>query len=85
MTPSQAYTKHLDGIWFTANLTNKKSIHGLLFPFSFVGGSGSASAEDDLELFVPRCHYNWNTEITNLLHMPNVSDLSRYTHNIQTL
>lgn len=92
MPPSQAYTKHLDGIWFIANLTNKKSIHGLFFPFSFLGSSGSeafqlgsASAEDDLELFVPHCHYYWNTEITNLLHMPNFSDLSRYTNNIQTL
>lgn len=62
------------------------------FPFSFLGGSGyealqlgSASAEDNLELFVPHCHYHWNIEITNLLHMPNFSDLSRYTNNIQTL
>lgn len=69
MPPSQAYTKRLDGLWFTANLTNKKSIHGLLFLFSFFGGSGSeafqlgsASAEDDLELSVPHCHYHWDTK-----------------------
>lgn len=62
------------------------------FPFSFFGDNGSeafqlgsASAEDDLELFVPHFHYHWNTEITNLPHMPNFSDLFRYTNNIQTL